>query len=137
MSSLAQQISALVRDGRMIDAIKALNEASGIGLRAAKEALEADASVAGVERALQGHATAPATVVVASAEVRRLAASGQMLAAIKQLRKETGLGLKDAKDEVDKLPRPPSAPLTWKGLLWIAAVAVLALAVWLLDLPLI
>lgn len=136
MSSLAQQISALVRNGRMIDAIKALNEASSIGLRAAKEALEADASVAGVERALQGHATAPATVVVASAEVRRLAASGQMLAAIKQLRKETGLGLKDAKDEVDKLPRPPSAPLPWKGLLWIAAVAVLALAAWLLDLPL-
>jgi ribosomal protein L7/L12 len=136
MSALAQQISALVREGRMIDAIKTLNGASGIGLRAAKEALEADASVAGVERLLRGDATARATVV-ASAEVRRLAAAGQMLAAIKQLRKETVLGLKEAKDEVDKLPRPPSAPLPWKGLLWIAAVAVLALAAWLLDLPLI
>lgn len=136
MSSLAQQISSLVRDGRMIEAIKALNGASGLGLRAAKEALEADASVAGVERLLRGDATARATVA-ASAEVRRLAAAGQRLAAIKQLRKETGLGLKDAKDEVDRLPRPPSRPLPWKGLLWIAAVAVLALAAWLLDLPLI
>lgn len=136
MSPLAQQISEMAREGRMIDAIKALNGACGMGLRAAKEALEADASVAGVERALQGQ-SATRGAVVASAEVRRLAAAGQMLAAIKQLRKETGLGLKDAKDEVDKLPRTPSAQLPWKGLLWIAAVAVLALAVWLLDLPLI
>lgn len=136
MSPLAQQISEMAREGRMIDAIKALNGACGMGLRAAKEALEADASVAGVERALQGQ-SATRGAVVASAEVRRLAAAGQMLAAIKQLRKETGLGLKDAKDEVDKLPRPPSTPLPWKGLLWITAAVVLALAVWLLDLPLI
>jgi len=136
MSSLAQQISEMAREGRMIEAIKALNGASGMGLRAAKEALEADDSAAGVERLLRGDATARATVM-ASAEVRRLAAAGQMLAAIKQLRKETGLGLKDAKDEVDKLPRPPSTPLPWKALRWVAAVAVLALAAWLLDLPLI
>lgn len=135
MSSLAQQISAMAREGRRIDAIKALNEASGIGLQAAKQTLEADDSVAGVERALRGEPT-PRVTVAASAEVRRLAAAGQTLAAIKQLRKETGLGLKDARDEVDKLPRPPSRPLPWKGLLWIAAVAVLALVAWLLDLPL-
>lgn len=39
----------------------------------------------------------------ASDTVRRLAAEGQKIQAIKELREETGLGLKDAKDIVDRL----------------------------------
>jgi ribosomal protein L7/L12 len=39
----------------------------------------------------------------ASETVRRLAAQGNKIAAIKLLRDETGLGLKEAKDIVDRL----------------------------------
>ena len=38
-----------------------------------------------------------------SQEVWRLAASGQKIQAIKRLREETGMGLKEAKDVVDRL----------------------------------
>ncbi|MHA7666527.1 ribosomal protein L7/L12 [Mycolicibacterium sp. HS_4_1] len=38
-----------------------------------------------------------------SQEVWRLAASGQKIQAIKRLREETGMGLKAAKDVVDRL----------------------------------
>lgn len=38
-----------------------------------------------------------------SNEVRHLAASGQKIQAIKRLREETGLGLKEAKDMVERL----------------------------------
>lgn len=38
-----------------------------------------------------------------SAEVRQLAQSGQAINAIKLLREQTGLGLKEAKDAVDRL----------------------------------
>jgi ribosomal protein L7/L12 len=38
-----------------------------------------------------------------SAEVRSLAASGKKINAIKLLRDQTGLGLKEAKDAVDRL----------------------------------
>ncbi|WP_418004472.1 ribosomal protein L7/L12 [Mycobacterium sp. PDNC021] len=38
-----------------------------------------------------------------SQEVWRLAASGQKIQAIKHLREETGMGLKEAKDVVDRL----------------------------------
>jgi ribosomal protein L7/L12 len=37
-----------------------------------------------------------------SAEVRSMADTGQVIAAIKRLREETGLGLKEAKDAVDE-----------------------------------
>ncbi len=38
-----------------------------------------------------------------SAEVRMLAASGKKIEAIKVLREQTGLGLKESKDAVDRL----------------------------------
>ncbi|TLH49703.1 ribosomal protein L7/L12 [Mycolicibacterium aubagnense] len=45
----------------------------------------------------------PSAVAGVSQEVWRLAASGQKIQAIKRLREETGMGLKAAKDVVDRL----------------------------------
>lgn len=66
--------------------------------------------VAALERAasVAGHPVAPtpvggSTEVVASHMVRQLALQGNKIAAIKLLRDETGLGLKEAKDVVDGL----------------------------------
>lgn len=41
-----------------------------------------------------------------SETVRRLAMEGKTIQAIKQLREETGLGLRAAKETVDQLPQP-------------------------------
>ncbi|MCV7289065.1 ribosomal protein L7/L12 [Mycolicibacterium wolinskyi] len=66
--------------------------------------------VAALERAASasGHPVTPTPVgspgeIVASAIVRQLALQGNKIAAIKLLRDETGLGLKEAKDVVDGL----------------------------------
>jgi len=45
----------------------------------------------------------PSTGTGVSPEVMRLAAAGQKIQAIKRLREETGMGLKQAKDVVDQL----------------------------------
>jgi large subunit ribosomal protein L7/L12 len=68
--------------------------------------------VAALERAV-GHPAAPTPVpgqpagrpgeLMASPMVRQLALQGNKIAAIKLLREETGLGLKQAKDIVDRL----------------------------------
>ncbi|MHC9294100.1 ribosomal protein L7/L12 [Mycobacterium sp. LTG2003] len=66
--------------------------------------------VAALERAVlaAGHPVTPtpvgrSTEAVASHMVRQLALQGNKIAAIKLLRDETGLGLKEAKDVVDGL----------------------------------
>ena len=41
-----------------------------------------------------------------SEEVRALAMQGKTIHAVKRLREETGLGLRAAKEVVDRLPRP-------------------------------
>lgn len=82
---------------------------------------ELERRVAMLERAGHGSAPAPAPAHAPQAgafrpapadhyghpavsnEVRHLAAEGQKIQAIKRLREETGLGLREAKDMVDRL----------------------------------
>jgi ribosomal protein L7/L12 len=70
---------------------------------------ELERRVAALERAAHHGDRAPSppidepSEIWASAEVRHLALSGNKIGAIKQLRDETGLGLKEAKDIVDRL----------------------------------
>jgi len=72
---------------------------------------ELERRVAILERAGHGGGVSPAPqarpqpIVGAgvSPEVMRLAADGQKIHAIKRLREETGMGLKEAKDVVDRL----------------------------------
>ncbi|BBX91284.1 ribosomal protein L7/L12 [Mycolicibacterium boenickei] len=84
------------------------NDESSNDLRRRVEELER--RVAALERAASaaGHPvsvppTAHPSEMVASQMVRQLALQGQKIAAIKLLRDETGLRLKEAKDIVDRL----------------------------------
>lgn len=49
------------------------------------------------------YAQSPNASLQPSAEVMRLIGAGQKIAAIKQVRQETGLGLKEAKDYVERI----------------------------------
>jgi ribosomal protein L7/L12 len=92
--------------GNKIQAIKLLREYSGLGLKEAKDAVEA------LERSpaapLPGPAPArPAPAPGASPdddpEVRLLLQRGNKIAAVKRVRELTGWGLKESKDYVDRL----------------------------------
>lgn len=135
----AKEIAELVRQGKKIEAIKLLREASGMSLKETKDFIERDASPEALEAVIR-HAARPATIG-RDDDVRRLAAAGQVIEAIKLLRQQTGLGLKEAKAAVDAM-RPPkpskstgqvgeSPPLKW--LLAAAVAAALCAALYALG----
>jgi ribosomal protein L7/L12 len=100
MSSEAEQLvaelQALLAAGRKIEAIKRYREATGVGLKEAKETVEA----------IQRNEPLPERKPVDSAlenEVVSLLEGGRYIQAIKLYRERTGVGLKDAKDAVKAL----------------------------------
>ena len=89
-------IRRLLSQGQKIGAIKLYRQQTGAGLAEAKAA---------VERMERGE-PAPDQRCIADGsdqQLLELMASGQKIAAIKLLRDQTGLGLKDAKDAVEAL----------------------------------
>jgi ribosomal protein L7/L12 len=97
-AALAEIRSAL-NAGNKIAAIKLYREATGLGLKAAKDAVEALAA---------GRPPAPGATPAAAAAggnqtVLALLAAGYKLEAIRVYRTATGVGLKDAKDAVEAL----------------------------------
>lgn len=100
-TTLEGEVRALLQAQRVIEAIKLVRERTGLGLREAKEAVEA------VQRgeALPAHPMAPrpAHGSLDEAEVLRLLSESRVIDAIKLVRTQTGLGLKEAKDLVDVL----------------------------------
>jgi ribosomal protein L7/L12 len=125
----ANVIAALQR-GNTIDAIKLLRESSGVGLKEAKDAIEQHLrgnSGSVVTAASDG--SLPCSVVVA---MRR----GQKIEAIKLLREQTGLGLKEAKEAVEGYQgkadaaagqRSPGEVPRSGRFAWVAALVVIAL----------
>lgn len=105
-------ISDLLGRGKKIEAIKAYREQTGVGLKEAKDAVESGAFAS----ALTGF---PPVAPVASApdllpdpvaaEIDRLLASDAKIEAIKLLRENTGFGLKESKDIIDRW-MPSSTP---------------------------
>jgi ribosomal protein L7/L12 len=83
-----------------IEAIKLVRERTGMGLRDAKEYVEG----LGLD---QPAPLPPSPAATGSAdldtEVRHLVTQGAIIEAIKLVRERTGLGLKEAKDYVDRL----------------------------------
>ena len=102
-----QELQELVARGNKIAAIKRVRELTGLGLKEAKDYVEAlvanpgeppQSSLPTVER--------PAAAEIASevdAELRALLARGNKIGAVKRVRELTGWGLKEAKDYVDSL----------------------------------
>jgi ribosomal protein L7/L12 len=84
--------------GRKIEAIKLYRELTGLGLKESKDAVEA--MQAGAPVPFTPRPTVPPQGMD---EVVRLARTGQLIMAIKLHRELTGMGLKDSKDEVERL----------------------------------
>lgn len=102
MDPLPDHIADLIRAGRKIEAIKLIREETGVGLKEAKEAV--DRLAAGMEPLL-----APSPAVASNAlpaEVEALARAGKRIEAIKRLRDQTGMGLKEAKEQVEAVAGP-------------------------------
>ena len=95
-----QDVLALVRAGNKIAAIKALREATGLGLAEAKEMVEA---VERGEVADLPRASVPPTPGDLDSELRALLAAGRKIEAVKRAREVLGLGLAEAKDHVERL----------------------------------
>jgi ribosomal protein L7/L12 len=91
-------VRALLQQGRKIEAIKVYRQLTGVGLKEAKDYV--DALEAG--RAPPAAAASPAPAGGLD-EVRALALQGNKIQAIKRYRELTGVGLKEAKDYVDRL----------------------------------
>ena len=97
------EVRALLAGGNKIAAIKRVRELTGMGLKDAKDYVEAlppgaIQTVSDTPRTMSGDAAA-------DPEVRALLAGGNKIAAIKRVRELTGMGLKEAKDYVEALER--------------------------------
>ena len=103
MPTVPKHIAELIRDGRKIEAIKILREETGVDLQTAKEAvdkLDADPTFDPFPPEWS-----PEEV---SDEVKAMAYAGQYIRAVRLLREQSGLGLKESKEIVEQLPRDPS-----------------------------
>lgn len=90
---LEQQVRMLVSQGRKVSAVKLVREATGWGLKQAKDFVD---NVGVAQRASKADQ-------LDVNELRGLVASGRKVQAVKRVRKATGWGLKQAKDFVDAL----------------------------------
>lgn len=95
---LSQEIAALLGEGRKIEAIALLRQHTGMGLAEAKAAVERLTGEAGPA----SPAETPPPPRALDADVQALVDQGKLIAAIKLLRERRGLGLKEAKDEIDR-----------------------------------
>jgi ribosomal protein L7/L12 len=102
-----EEVRRLLAAGNKIQAIKRVRELSGMGLKEAKDYVEALPNAP----ALASLGPTPQTPIsgqAADEEVRRLLAAGNKIQAIKRVRELTGMGLKEAKDYVEALPNAPA-----------------------------
>jgi ribosomal protein L7/L12 len=101
--TLISQVKDLLAQGRKIDAIKLMRETNGLSLEAARDSVEA---IEKHGRPTLGELGMMSTVRLAQElgnEVHHLVAQGEKIEAIRLVRDRTGLGLKEAKDIVDRL----------------------------------
>ena len=96
MSQLPPDVIDALQRGQVIEAIKRLRQATGLGLKQAKDAV--DARQLGQPTAFTGGMGGAAPMPPAAVDALR---SGNKIEAIRLVREHTGLGLKAAKDKVD------------------------------------
>lgn len=130
--AMPEAVREALRRGAPVEAIKLLREATGMGLYEAKQAILD--YVNGTSQALPARPlTAPF-----SARVNQALQQGNKIQAIKQLRDETGMDLKQAKDAIDAASArrgapglaPGEVPRSGAGFWWLAVIIALAGAAW-------
>jgi ribosomal protein L7/L12 len=102
---LVRQVRTLVAEGRKIEAIKVYRGETGVGLKEAKDAVEA------IERG-QPFPSPEKVDVPFERELVTLLGEGKKIEAIKRYRERTGAGLKEAKDAVEALGVRHGLPVT-------------------------
>jgi len=95
-----RQIREYILNQQLINAIKLYREATGVGLAEAREAVEA---MARDEFAKPPMGTVDYDNPILEARIKSLLAQRQKIEAIKIYREEYGVGLKQAKDAVDRM----------------------------------
>ncbi len=102
----------LVRSGKKIEAIKIYRQRMGVGLKEAKDAIEA------LERGEPVPVPPAVSKTFAESDVRdfvSLLRQGKMIAAIKLYREKTGVGLAEAKVAVETLAAEQGIPIKGSG----------------------
>jgi ribosomal protein L7/L12 len=97
-----EQYAELLRAGKKIEAIKMVREVTGWGLAQAKDYVDHLERGEGAPQLPQPRAPWSGEI---PSEVRTLAAQDKIIEAIKILRAYSGMGLREAKDVVEKLAR--------------------------------
>jgi ribosomal protein L7/L12 len=95
--SIPPEVKAAIDRGAKIEAIKLLRDATGLGLKEAKDAVE-NIEAGGSFVAAQPNATAPGNEGIARALLQ-----GNRLEAIRLYREQNDVGLKEAKDAVEAM----------------------------------
>jgi ribosomal protein L7/L12 len=91
------ELATMIAEGKKIQAIKLYRELNpGLSLKDAKDAVEA-------MEAGRSLSVPPPPAHDVAAQAAQLKARGQLIPAIKLVREKTGMGLKEAKDFVDRL----------------------------------
>jgi ribosomal protein L7/L12 len=99
------EVQMLLAQGKKIEAIKRVRELTGLGLKEAKDYVDA-LQQESAPPALPATATSDAPMAGAAEfeqEARELLAQGKKIEAIKRVRELSGLSLKEAKDYVERL----------------------------------
>ena len=130
MASLPSQVLQALARGQQIEAIRLLREATGLGLKDAKDAIDAHLRGESVMPPSAGGMTdtTPQDVIEA---LRR----GNKIDAVRRMRAHTGLDLKAAKERVDVLQAQhgltglaPGEVRRGRGWWWVAAVVLAGVA---------
>ena len=120
-----EHIAELIEQGRKIEAIKLLREATGVGLAEAKEEIERLSAEAAGQTPLAERPGLDTKGV--PEDVLALARAGQKIEAIKILRERNGIGLKEAKEQVEASLGAPVASNNARILIAVLAAILVAL----------
>ena len=116
--ALRQELQALLAQKRVIDAIKLCRERTGLGLKEAKDLVDAVAE--GRDAVVPAAPTASTDF-----DLLPLLREGRKIEAIKLYRERTGVGLKEAKDAVDALEAREGIVAPRRGCLGLLAFLLL------------
>lgn len=101
-ANIPDQALEHARRGEIVEAIKVVREQTGLGLKEAKDAIDGYLRNPGQSSGVAGSAGKPDNLEVSSLALYALE-NGRLIDAIKHVRADTGLGLKDAKEHVERL----------------------------------
>lgn len=148
--TLPPEVLEALRRGNAIEAIKLLRKSTGLGLKEAKETVEAQLRSGGgaAPRAeAAGLPFAPSSASDMPERVRAALERGHKVEAVRLLRAQTGLGLREAKDQVELMAAalaarstvhdpgtaglaPGEVPRASHAVWWAVLVALVLLAAW-------